>query len=747
MILRKIKYGLFLVFLLLLLATLELSLIGLPDNLARRIEKRLQLSGLVVTLEKVKLGVFEGLVATKVRCYRKGDIGAPLLEAEKIILRFRPLAWLRGRIGLSGALIKNGVAALPLPSASSNAAAPQPERFLLEVHWARVGWDEASALSGAPGATRLRLEECAAQLPGLRLTGRGELILPREDKAAALPAVESAAATAAQPEALFLERLVAAWERCRRNMNKSDAINVDVTFFLDSADRNSLVVELQADARQTRFSGAALGAWDLKLNLEGAAGEGVWQLNDAEIEGVGLSSGSGRFRFDQTNLVLKTLEVNVGKETSRGPLKLSGEIDLPTRQYRGALATAFDFNGLHPLLVKLNNNLAAAVTWFQFPDQPPVAKADFHGRWGTNAFFYLTGQAQGDNFPYHGVTNLLMKLGFAVDLSPSNASLVLAPLLVVREEGTVQGQARLDFQEELIRFDGLSTADPQAVAGMLDEFIAEIVSQFRFKGPAKVAAWGTAGYSSMARNDLDIEIDAQRAGWKALLMDRSTLSLRLVADTAYINDVQADFCRGRIEGQGLVYPVVNSSNLRYQAQADISDVDFKLLVRDLLQLPAEEHSGRLSGALALEGELGPAAAQSAEGRGWVKIDGSRIFQIPLFGGLSEFLGRIVPGINLFMRLTDAKAGFVIADGKLHSDDIVIAGEVITITGKGDYHLNGELDFAVQVNLFKEGSLLGGLVHTAMAPVAKMLEFRLTGTVADPRWRPAYLPKEMFLIFD
>jgi len=83
MILRKIKYGAFIVFIVVLVAVLYLSLIGLPNVLARSIEKRLQFSDLVVTLAKVKLGVFEGIIATHVRCYRKGDIGVPLLESRK----------------------------------------------------------------------------------------------------------------------------------------------------------------------------------------------------------------------------------------------------------------------------------------------------------------------------------------------------------------------------------------------------------------------------------------------------------------------------------------------------------------------------------------------------------------------------------------------------------------------------------------------------------------------------------------
>lgn len=752
MILRKIKYGVFIVFIVALVAVLYLSLIGLPDVLARNIEKRLQFSGLVITLEKVKLGIFEGIIATHVRCYRKGDIGVPLLEAEKIVLRLQPLAWLKGRNGVSGALIKNGVASVPIQSATTNDVAPQTERFVLQVLFARVAWDASSAsgASGAEGATRLRVEECAARMPGIKLTGRGELVLPREGIMAIRPSATNATPSAAgndEKRKVRLVELLTAWGRCGMSTNGSGVVNVDVTCFLNPADMNALDVQVQADARRTCFRKTVLGAWCLKLSMKGASGEGVLDLKDADIEGAHVAQGNGRFRFNEQNLSLQSLDATVGNNHWRGPLHLSGVYDWKTRQYQGAITTAFNPNALLPLLYALNLPQASVIKWFQFEDQPPVAKANFKFGVGTNWLFHLTGHAQGDNCQYNGVTNLLMKSDLVIDFSSTNASLVLAPLLAVREEGTVQGRTRLDFNQETVSFDGLSTADPKAVAKMLAPFIANVVGFFRFEGPTKVAAWGTAGYTDVVHNDMDIEVEAQRAGWKPFLTDRCSLSLRVVEDTAYVNDVQADFCRGRVSGSGTVYPVLNATNLRYHLQGDVREVNFQMLTRNLTGQAADQYRGYLSGQLELDDFVDDPGGQTAVGQGWIKIDGGRLFQIPLFGGLSEFLGRIVPGLSLLMRQTDARASFVIKDGKLNSDNIVIEGEVITLTGKGDYYWNGDLDFAVQVKLLKQNTLVGGILQIAMAPVTKMLEFRLTGTVKDPHWYPAYLPKEMFFIFD
>jgi len=193
--------------------------------------------------------------------------------------------------------------------------------------------------------------------------------------------------------------------------------------------------------------------------------------------------------------------------------------------------------------------------------------------------------------------------------------------------------------------------------------------------------------------------------------------------------------------------VLNVTNLRYQLQGNVREVNFQMLTRTLTGQAADQYRGYFSGQLELDGFLDDPGGQTAAGHGWIEVGAGRLFQFPLFGGLSEFLGRIVPGLSLIMRQTDARASFVIKDGKIHVDDIVIEGEVITLACEGDYYLNGDLDFAVQVRLLKKNTLVGGILHLAMMPVTKMLEFRLTGTVKDPHWCPAYLPKEMFFIFD
>ena len=68
---------------------------------------------------------------------------------------------------------------------------------------------------------------------------------------------------------------------------------------------------------------------------------------------------------------------------------------------------------------------------------------------------------------------------------------------------------------------------------------------------------------------------------------------------------------------------------------------------------------------------------------------------------------------------------------------------ISVKAAGDYTFDGRLDYRVEVQLLRGGPI-ATLVRLATLPVTRLLEFRLTGSFEDPRWRPLNLnPAELF----
>ena len=184
----------------------------------------------------------------------------------------------------------------------------------------------------------------------------------------------------------------------------------------------------------------------------------------------------------------------------------------------------------------------------------------------------------------------------------------------------------------------------------------------------------------------------------------------------------------------------------FAAVVDAADINFNTLMRERLGKDADPYEGRLSLQMRLAGPVDSNTLARIAGTGRLRIVKGRIFQIPLFGGLSDQLGKIIPGLSMVMRQTDARARFVIHDGKISANEILIEGDILSLRANGDYHLDGRLDFKVQITLLRQHTLLGSLVRIATMPVSKILEFELTGTLAEPRWRLAYMPRDIFSIF-
>ena len=59
---------------------------------------------------------------------------------------------------------------------------------------------------------------------------------------------------------------------------------------------------------------------------------------------------------------------------------------------------------------------------------------------------------------------------------------------------------------------------------------------------------------------------------------------------------------------------------------------------------------------------------------------------------------------------------------------------------GTLDLEGQVEAVVQAELFRDAWVVGRLVSLALWPVTKMLEYRISGDLNQPKAEPLYLPK-------
>ena len=171
----------------------------------------------------------------------------------------------------------------------------------------------------------------------------------------------------------------------------------------------------------------------------------------------------------------------------------------------------------------------------------------------------------------------------------------------------------------------------------------------------------------------------------------------------------------------------------------------QLVARSYPESREDPIKGMLSGRVDLSGDFKEDFRTRLHGEGRVAIEQGQLFRVPLFGGLSRILSKIVPGFG-YTSQTAFDARYTIAENAIRFDPIELQGDVLSVSGAIQVGFDQRLSGTVRVKLLREG-LLAELIQGLTWPVSKLLEVRLTGTLKDPGWRPDNLPKELFLKFD
>jgi len=719
-ILRKIKYALFVLFVICLILVFYLSVRGLPQAAVRRIEPYLQFSGMVLTMDKIKLSIFEGIVATHVKYYKKGDVGEPVVQADRVVLKLEPLAWIRGGSGVSGAVIKNGRVCFAPPE---NAC----EKIRLNKIYADVLFDHQSCL---------KVLGFSADLSGLKVSGRGTVIIPSE-KAATLESATNAPAGTAEDAPVPLPGKIPSWFT---TLTANNVINADVEFFVDPEHLDTLDLKANLHGRHTVFAKSVLGAWSVNLTVCGRTGQGTFALNNCDIESVFFKSADGNLRLDEQGILSVSMKSAIGRDDRVGPATLDVSYNSVSNSFEGRAVSGCDVRIFVPLLKSFELKLADIFGDLDFMRSPPSARLFFSGRVKPDFFCRLWGDVLADTFSYKGVPNLLIKLGFDSDLYEQGEKVTISPILIVRDEGMINGRFVYDSNGEIITFAGLSTADPKAAATMIDRDLASVFTPYAFNGLCQATAFGRVGCTNTAPNDAEINFNASSVHWKKFDFAPCSLTLNILERNYRLDDLSGSIYHGHVSGSVTIDPVVNSTNMYYMLEAQAGNVDFHLLLTALAGKPIESgYEGKCSASLNLQGYCDDQDDSTMTGSGWVKIEDAALFTVPIFSGLFDIIGKVVPGLGKLAEKNSAQADFTVAGKKVHSNRIAIQGNVISLKGSGDIYFDGRLDLTIRISFMNRQNLLGNLVQLVTMPITKALELHLGGTVSDPQWKSTYWP--------
>jgi len=98
------------------------------------------------------------------------------------------------------------------------------------------------------------------------------------------------------------------------------------------------------------------------------------------------------------------------------------------------------------------------------------------------------------------------------------------------------------------------------------------------------------------------------------------------------------------------------------------------------------------------------------------------------------LNSVSPGLGS-SRATDASASFILTNGVIATDSMVIQSTMTRLQYIGTVDLKERINARVTAQPLRGTPVFGNLFSTLLWPVTKLFEYEVTGTLKDPKTAP------------
>ncbi|MEQ1860975.1 MAG: AsmA-like C-terminal region-containing protein [Chthoniobacteraceae bacterium] len=308
------------------------------------------------------------------------------------------------------------------------------------------------------------------------------------------------------------------------------------------------------------------------------------------------------------------------------------------------------------------------------------------------------------------------------------------PLHVVREEGVADGGLVFDLARDEVAVQKIRTSlHPQEIIPWIDPKLLRELAPYRFgKKPPNLFLDGVVHTRAGPTTQLRVDVDAP-GGMDYTFLRRELhapqIAARLDFDNARmkIENLSASLFGGRVRGSADVS--LRREDQNHSADVRLENVDFAKLTK--LYFGYDDSKGRLQAryGFSIRGD----DARSMRGRGELTVTEGKVFAIPFLGPLSFILNGIVPGMGEAVA-DKGSASFSIADGVIETKDFLVEAPGFSMIGDGKLmYLDDKMNFDVRINA-------KGLPGVLLFPVSKLFEYTSTDALGKPTWRPKLVPR-------
>lgn len=346
-------------------------------------------------------------------------------------------------------------------------------------------------------------------------------------------------------------------------------------------------------------------------------------------------------------------------------------------------------------------------------------------------------QAQSLSWNDIALTHVACGIVAVSPVTPSAWHVTLSPLQAVTTNGVARATLVYEEATGLLDVDAQSEMPTGELFGLIELFQNGALDRVAFGGVPRLKVSGTIDADSkrLLPYNLAGTIHAPRIALYGVPLAQTTcdFTVRNQYNVAFEN-IQAKLANGgQLSGRFAFDLTRDTPEMPYRADLAIADATLRDLLAPLNTTNLWE--GLVSGAVALSGTLATNPVASLSGSGSFALTGAVLSRVPVFAGLTEYMARNIPGVDLLVSQSDASFSFQAGDGEVRSSDLLIEGDIFSMLGKGTYNLiQDDLDVTVRANIFRKDSIAGRVTRIISLPFNRLLlEFQVAGPANQPRW--------------
>ena len=458
----------------------------------------------------------------------------------------------------------------------------------------------------------------------------------------------------------------------------------------------------------------------------------------AHVDSPGGAYRGGTYLEASTDLTLTNGVLrlpNLWARRPEGEVHLAYTVNPRSREYHWAGRANVFPHAIEPLLDRVEAK--RILTNFTFT-VPPQVEGEVWGCWGARQDVGFRATATATNFVLRGeqVDEFSGRVVF------TNELYAISDVHARRGAGVITApDVRIDARlQRLWVTNAHSTFDPYAFTRIIGPQTAKAVQAYQFSNAPTVRVHGEIPFRESETTDLHFDIVGGPFRWSFFHLPQVTASLHWVTNRIVITNLDSTFHGGRLVG-GLNFDFTPKSSADFGFNLAFTNASLPGFIADLSGKP-NKLEGAVAGSVTVT-NANTARWQSWQGFGEVRLVDGLLWDIPIFGLFSPVLNAINKDLGS-SRAKEAKGTFILTNSVIYTKNLEIHSPPARLHYDGTVDFTGAVNANIEAEMFRDTLLVGPLLSFLTSPMTKVFEYRVTGSLANPKSEPRFIPKFLLL---